>query len=132
MRKFSLVAFLFATTCFVPCGPSSVEAAPHHVSGEMHGEVQSEAKGHSCHSGSAGNSLLKAAKSDDACAHCAIVQSASFQERDTLVDHTQTSIIAFSASSSDKQYFSPLYFVNKSSPPGSNRPIYILNSTFII
>lgn len=124
---FSLVAFLFATTCFVPCGVSRVDASSQHTENEMQGEV----KGHSCHSESAGNSI-KTAKSEAGCAHCKIVQSASFQERDTLVDHTQTYIAAFSTSSSAEQYFSPLYFVNKSSPPGSYRPIYILNSTFII
>jgi len=121
----SLVVFLFAASCFVPCGMARVEAS------SQHGEMQGEAGGHSCHSESAGYSF-KASGSGDACAHCKIVQSSSLQERSTLADHAQAPILAFSDLTSAKQYFPPLYFVNKSSPPGFHRPIYILNSTFII
>ena len=123
----SLVAFLFATTCFVPCGASRVDASPRHAENGM----QYEVKGHSCHSESAENSV-KAAKSEDSCPHCKVIQSAALQERGSRVDHTQAPIVAFSASSFVTQYFSPLELVDKSSPPGSYRPIYILNSTFII
>ena len=129
---FSLVAFLFATTCLIPCGGfelTKAEAGVHHDSGDKAaGHVMAKMESHSCHG--AGN--LTAITVEDSCPHCDISSPSDFQETRSfnfsIIGVNTTEGIGHLLSLSSTGGLSKLNLP----PPRHKNPLYVINSIYII
>ncbi len=125
----SLTSLLLVSFCLIPCGNSGIADAHASIHGEMHQAHAGEMESHPCHGGDSAGFELKQG-GDHGCLHCDTDSPAA------LVDSKINNLkFAYSA----PQSFEIIAAADGSTtiwtdirPPGLLRPIYILNSTYLI
>ena len=127
----ALTSLLLVSFCLIPCGKAGLLTAEAGISSEMQHEGGTEMAGQSCHGSSSSDSQIKEGDTNS-CLHCdsstpAIIQSVkSSFSADQLASLRAEHLLSNNIASRTYQKWATL------KPPGKTRPIYILNSIFII
>lgn len=127
----ALTSLLLVSFCLIPCGKAGLLTAEAGISSGMKHEGGAEQAGRSCHGSSSSDSQLKEGDLNS-CLHCdsatpAIIQSVkSSFSTDQLASIRAEHLLSNKIASNSYQKWATL------KPPGKARPIYILNSIFII
>lgn len=131
---FTLTSLLFVSFCLIPCGGFKVrdaEAGVHHGSGlKAAGNVMADMESHSCYNG--GHVAAITGADADTCLHCVVSVSAVPHETRSL---NLGALGFYMGGGLEDTHFYP-YVAAFSEfdlpPPKFNKPIYILNSTYLI
>ena len=127
----SLTSLLLVSFCLIPCGKAGLLNAEAGISSGMQHEGGTEMAGRSCHGSSSSDFQIKEGDINS-CLHCdsstpAIIQSVkSSFSADQLASIRSEHLLSNNIASNSYQKWATL------KPPGKARPIYILNSIFII
>ncbi len=127
----ALTSILLVSFCLIPCGKAGLLKAEAAMPSTMAQGMAGEMEEHSCHDSTASADFQLKADEQVSCLHCdvstpAIIQTVSTDFSNQTATNETVSLVSLSTLSTSYVKWATLR------PPGPDRPIHLLNATFII